>query len=225
MTKQLNTLIIEDHPFIIEGYKRVLETISAEHGAIDFKISSAGNCDEANKEIKYATNHYIIDLVFLDISLPPSRDRKLISGDDIGLKLKSLFPNVKLIVATHLNNNYRLVNILKTLNPDGLLLKSELTFNNLKEGVTNVINDVPFYSRPILKLLRQHVSNDFNLDDIDRKMLYHLSQGAKTKELTEVVHLSQSGVESRKRRLNQIFNNEKKSDKALLKLAREKGFI
>ena len=56
-------------------------------------------------------------------------------------------------------------------------------------------------------------------------MLYLLSQGFKTKELTEVVHLSIAGIEKRKRRLNQIFNNDRNSDKILLKLAKEKGFI
>lgn len=225
MTNQLNTLIIEDHPFIVEGYKRVLENIALKNSNLDFKITTAKNCDEAIIEIEHAVKHHILDLVFLDISLPPSMDRKLLCGDDLGLKLRSFFPKVKIIIATHLDNNYRLINILKTLKPDGLLLKNELTFKSLTEGVLNVINDVPFYSKPVLKLVRQHISNDFNLDDIDRKILYHLSQGSKTKDLTEEVHLSLSGIESRKRRLNQIFNNDKKSDKALLKLAREKGFL
>jgi two-component system response regulator NreC len=225
MIKPLQTLIIEDHPFIVEGYIRVLEHITLNNSGLDFKIAVAKNCDEANTEIEHAIHHHIIDLVFLDISLPPSNDRQFLSGDDLGLKLRSLFPKVKIIIATHLDNNYRLVNILKTIKPDGLLLKNKLTFQSLTEGVLNVINGTPFYSNPILKLVRQHISNDFNLDDIDRKMLYHLSQGAKTKELTDVVHLSQSGIESRKRRLNQIFNNEKKTDKALLKLAKESGFL
>lgn len=225
MIKSLQTLIIEDHPFIVEGYKRVLEHIALNNSDLDFKITTAKNCDEANTEIEHAIRHHIIDLVFLDISLPPSHDKKLLSGDDLGIKLRSLFPKVKIIVATHLNNNYRLINILKTIKPNGLLLKNELTFHSLTEGVLNVINDIPFYSSPVLKLVRQHISNDFNLDDIDRQMLYHLSQGTKTKELPEIIHLSQAGIERRKRRLNQIFNNEKKSDKVLLKLARENGFL
>lgn len=48
MTNQLNTLIIEDHPFIVEGYIRVLEAISSKHSDIDFKISTANNCEEAD---------------------------------------------------------------------------------------------------------------------------------------------------------------------------------
>jgi len=225
MIQSLHTLIIEDHQLIIDAYTRVLEYISSKNNDISFKIDTAKNCDEADMKIEHAVENSMMDLVFLDISLPPSKNGKIISGDDLGLKLRYLFPKVKIIVSTHLNNNYRLINILKTIKPDSLLLKSELDFQCLVEGVLNVINDVPFYSNPVLKLVRQHISNDFNLDNIDRQMLYHLSQGAKTKELPEIVHLSQAGIERRKRRLNQIFNNDKKSDKVLLKLAKEKGFL
>lgn len=225
MIKPFQTLIIEDHPFIIEGYINVLENIASKHSHLEFKIKTAKNCDEANEEIEYAINHHIIDLVFLDICLPPSQDRNLLSGDDLGLKLRSYFPKVKIIIATHLDNNYRIVNILKTIKPNGLLIKTELSAKSLSEGVLDVIHDIPFYSNSIKKLVRQHISNDFDLDYIDRKMLYHLSLGAKTKELIEVIHLSQSGIENRKRRLNSIFNNEKKSDKNLLKLAKENGFL
>jgi two-component system response regulator NreC len=225
MIKPLNTLIIEDHQLIIDGYTRALDYVSSQNNSIIFKLIIAKNCDDANMEIEYAIEKNLIDLVFLDISLPPSKDRKIVSGDDLGLKLRSFFPRVKIIVCTHLNNNYRLINILKTVKPDSLLLKSEIDFKNLTEAILNVINEVPYYSRPILKLVRQHISNDFNLDDIDRQILYQLSLGSKTKELPETVHLSIAGIEKRKRRLNQIFNNDKNSDKLLLRLAREKGFL
>ncbi|WP_303316685.1 DNA-binding response regulator [Flavivirga abyssicola] len=226
MIKSFYTLIIEDHQLIIDGYIRALESVSSKNSSVLFSTHITKNCDEANEEIEHALEtNTIIDLVFLDISLPPSKNGKLLSGDDLGIKLRCLFPRVKIIVSTHLSNNYRLVNILKTIKPDSLLLKSELDFQNLTEGILNVINDIPFYSKPVLKLVRQHVSNDFNLDNIDRQMLYYLSQGTKTKELPNVIHLSLAGIERRKRRLNQIFNNEKKSDKALLILAKEKGFL
>lgn len=225
MINPINTLIIEDHQLIIDGYTRALEHVSSLQNDFTFKITVAKNCDDADLEIERAIENNFIDMVFLDISLPPSKNKKIVSGDDLGLKLRSLFPKVKIIVSTHLNNNYRLVNILKTIKPDSLLLKTELDFKILTEAIQNVIHDVPYYSNPILKLVRQHISNDFNLDNIDRQMLYHLSLGSKTKELPEVIHLSIAGIEKRKRRLNQIFNNEKKTDKALLRLARDSGFL
>lgn len=225
MTTQLNTLIIEDHPFIVEGYIDILKWISSERSDVDFKIRTAHNCEQANLEIDYAVDHYILDLVFLDISLGASKDVNILSGDDLGLKLKDLFPNVKIIVLTHLSNKYRLMNILKTLNPIGLVIKSEMVSGTLKKGILSILKDVPFYSPEILKLLRQMASNDYEIDNIDRKILYYLSIGTKTKDLPKLVHLSQSGIERRKTRLKQVFNIEKKADKGLVKQAQEKGFL
>jgi len=224
MTQALNVLIVEDHQLIIDSYVRALKHISEKRNHMEFIIGTANDCDSANTKIEEAVNGRLIDLVLLDISLPPSKNGKIVSGDDLGLKLRHLFPKVKIIVATHLTNNYRLVNILKNLKPEGLLIKSDLTFKDLTEGIIDIIHDVPYYSKAVLKLIRQHISNNFNLDNVDRQMLYHLSQGTKTKELP-IIHLSIAGIERRKRRLNQIFNNERKSDKALLKLAKKSGFL
>jgi len=223
--KPLNTLIVEDHQLIIDSYKMALDSVSQENLKFNFKITITKNCEEANDEIEHALTFSKIDLVFLDISLPPSKKLNILCGDDLGLKIREYFPNAKIIVSTHLDDNYRLINILKTFKPNSLLLKNELDFHKLKEAIVNVLYDIPYYTHSILKLVREHVSNDYNLDQVDRHMLYHLSQGVKTKDLPLLVNLSLAGIERRKRRLNQIFNNEKKTNKILIKLAKDKGFI
>lgn len=225
MTEQLKTLIVEDHQLIVDSYITALEQISKNKPEISFNTIVAKDCDEANIEVEHAVAFGALDLVFLDISLKPSKDKKIISGDDIGIKIRKHFPDTKIIVSTHLYDNFRLINILESFNPNSLLLKNEVTFERLTESILNVIYDIPYYSHSILKLVRQLISNDYNLDQIDRKILYHLSLGTKTKDLPKIINLSLAGIERRKRRLNQIFNNEKKTDKALIKLAREKGFI
>ncbi|WP_299550663.1 DNA-binding response regulator [Seonamhaeicola sp.] len=225
MIDPLQTLIIEDQPIVLDGYIRVLETIASRYDALNFKIRIAESYDEAIMDIEHAIDYNIINLVLLDINLPPSKNGKLVSGDDLAIKLRFHFPGVKIIVLTQLNDNYRLVNILKNVKPDGLLVKSELKPEDFVEAVLDVLNDIPFYSDSVLKVIRRHLSNDLNLDDIDRQMLYHLSLGAKTKDLTEIVNLSQAGIEKRKRKLIEVFNLDEKSDKLLLKLAKEKGFL
>ncbi|WP_298341121.1 DNA-binding response regulator [uncultured Algibacter sp.] len=225
MNKPLNTLIVEDHQLIIDSYKMALDFVANKESGYNFKINVCKSCEEAYLEIEHAATFGTIDLVFLDISLPPAKKHNILSGDDIGIKIRSFFPKAKILVATHLSDNYRLINILKCLKPNCLLLKNELDFNKLTESITNALYGVPYYSHSVLKLVRQHISNDFNLDQIDRQMLYYLSQGNKTKDLPELVNLSLAGIERRKRKLNEIFNNEKKSDKVLIKIAKEKGFI
>ncbi|TBN04464.1 response regulator transcription factor [Hyunsoonleella flava] len=225
MNKPLNTLIVEDHQLIIDSYKMALDFVANRESDYSFKITISKSCEEAYLEIEHAANFGTVDLVFLDISLPPAKKYSILSGDDIGIKVRQLFPKAKILVITHLSDNYRLINILKCLKPNSLLLKNELDFNRLTESISNVLYGIPYYSHSVLKLVRQHISNDFNLDQIDRQVLYYLSQGNKTKDLPELVNLSLAGIERRKRKLNEIFNNDKKSDKVLIKIAKEKGFI
>jgi len=223
MNNPLNVLIVEDEPLIINSLKSVLEHVS--NVGPDFKIKTAGNCDAALLEIDKAVRSIPFDLVIMDINLQPSTDRKFLSGEDLGMELKSLFPKVKMLVVTSHTENYRLNNILQTLNPDGLLVKSDADFKDFIEAVKCILNDIPYYSKIVLKLIRSHVSHDFYLDRKDRLLLYQLSQGTKNKDLPDFIGLSKGGVERRKRNLKEVFCLEHEDDRTLLAAAREKGFI
>jgi two-component system response regulator NreC len=161
----------------------------------------------------------------IDINIPASTDKDLLCGEDLGLELKKHFPNIKIIVFTSHNNNYRLNSILKSLNPDGFLIKSDIDFPKLIEALTSVIYDLPYYSKEILQLMRRHIVNDFTLDKIDRQLLYQISKGAKTKNLSDVIPLSRSAIELRKRNLKELFGVEGGDDSNLLSKAEECGFI
>ncbi|MGC1630956.1 MAG: DNA-binding response regulator, partial [Gelidibacter sp.] len=86
MKKTLNILIIEDHPMVIEVYKKTLIDISKNNTALKFNITSAVCCESANFRIDEHANHNPLHLVLLDLSLPASKDGKLMSGDDLGHK-------------------------------------------------------------------------------------------------------------------------------------------
>ena len=72
-----------------------------------------------------------IDIVFLDISLPPSADGEYLSGEDLGIAIKKLLPKCKIVVATTFNDNYRIQAILKNVNPDGFLIKNDVNKDEL----------------------------------------------------------------------------------------------
>ncbi len=225
MKEPINVLIVEDQPLITRSLKNALKHLSDANGSLDFKIHTAINCDLALLEIDKAVKGTPFDLVLLGINIPPSSDRKLLSGEDIGLELKGLFPKVKIIVFTSRNTNFKLNNILRSVNPDGFLVKSDIDFDDLIVAINTVLFEPPYYSKRILRLIRRHVSNDFVLDKIDRQLLYQLSKGTKTKDLPNIVRLSKSGIERRKRNLKEVFNIENEDDLMLLKLAEEKGYI
>jgi hypothetical protein len=77
----------------------------------------------------------------------------------------------------------------------------------------------------VIKLLRKQVSTDYLLDGTDRKLLYEISIGTRTKDLPDILPLSIAGIEKRKRQLKKAFNTETDEDKELIMKAKEKGFL
>lgn len=102
MKKILNILIIEDHPMAIEGYQRTFEVISSDDRNLKFNIASALCCETANFKINEYTISNSLDLVLLDLRLPASKDGKIISGEDVGYKIRDVFPSCKIIIITSL---------------------------------------------------------------------------------------------------------------------------
>ena len=224
--KNISVLLIDDHPLILDAYKTALDYYSKQNNPIEFSIYTAENCDEGLEMIHvFSSEKKRLDIVFLDIMLPPSKDGKILSGEDLGLKIRKSLPDAKIIVATTLNDNYRVHSIFKSLDPDGFLIKNDITPKELIETIDVLLHDPPYYSRTVLKLLRKHVANDFLLDNIDRRILHELSIGTKMKDLPDIIPLSIAGIEKRKRQLKHIFNIDSLDDRELLAIARNKGFI
>ena len=68
-----------------------------------------------------------------------------------------------------------------------------------------VINQPPFYSKTVLQLLRKTASNNYLIDEIDRRLLYEISIGTRMNELPDVINLSKAALEKRKRNLKEVF--------------------
>jgi len=128
-------------------------------------------------------------------------------------------------VMTSHSNNYKLCNIFKTLNPEGFLVKPDITQEELVRAITDVICNIPFYSKTVTRLIRRHMASQLVIDKRDRQILYHISQGTRMKDLPGIVHMSIAGIEKRKRHLRDLFDTDRKDDKTLIERAKEKGFI
>ena len=224
--KKYAVLIIDDHPLITEAYKTAFNFYSKQNEDVIFTIQTAMNCDSAFELInEFSSKEKRLHIVFLDIKLPPSKNGKILSGEDLGIKIKKLLPDTKIVISTTFNDNYRIQSIFKSLDPDGFLIKNDITPKDLLETIETILFDPPYYSKTVVKLLRKQVTNDFLLDSIDRKILHELSMGTRMKDLPDILPLSIAGIEKRKRNLKLIFNINSPDDKELLLIAREKGFI
>lgn len=225
MKKKVHVLIVDDHPLIIEAYKSALSVVASKLKNYSFFINTAFDCETAFEKITNAVNSETLDLIFLDISLPPSKKLNILSGEDLGIKINELLPNSKIIISTTYNDNYRLYGIFKNVNPDGFLIKSDITSNRLVKAIEKVIKRPPYYSESVLQLIRQQASVGYVLDSVDRQMLYELSIGTKMKDLPMIIPLSIGALEKRKRKIKEVFEITGKEDRDLMIIAKEKGFI
>ncbi|MGV8815872.1 MAG: response regulator [Gelidibacter sp.] len=224
--KLYSVLIIDDHPLIISAYKSAFNYIEKQNDSLSFDIEEAHDCDSALEKIMhFSSQNKNPDIILLDISLPSSKDGYILSGEDLGLKINELMPSTRIIVSTTFNDNYRVHSLFKNLNPDGFLVKNDINPMGLVAAINTVLTDPPYYSKTVIKLLRNEVASDFIVDAIDRKLLYELSIGTMMKDLPELLQLSLPALEKRKRHLKQIFDAVSPYDKELLQKAKEKGFI
>jgi DNA-binding NarL/FixJ family response regulator len=165
------------------------------------------------------------DVCFFDISLPPSSDGKITSGEDLAKIAKNILPNAKIIILTMFNESYRIHSIVKEINPDGFLIKSDLTSSELAEAFHHILVDPPYYSSTVTNFLNKSVINEIYVDEVNRKILHLLAQGMKTRSLPEHINLSMSAIEKRKKQLKLLFSIEDGKDESLIHEARKKGFL
>ncbi len=223
-SKTIRILMTDDHPIIIEGYQNTL--LATKKPDQNLLIDMANNCDESLVCMKEALDHEKpYDVLFMDISLPSSSDGKFTSGEDLAKYARKIMPKAKIIILTMFSDPYRIHNILRNIRPEGLLVKSDLTSSELASAFQKSLASPPFYSGTINELIRKTVSSNIEIDDVNRQILYLISKGIKTKNLSEHINLSLSTIEKRKKHLKDIFMVYDGDDADLLKAARDKGFV
>lgn len=220
---KVKVLLVDDHPIIIDGYRNILN--SFKNGELDLIIETASDCDEAYSKITNSKTTLSYDIIFLDISLPPSQNYPIYSGEDLGLKIREFLPNCKLVILTMYTENLRLFNIMKNLKPEGLLIKSDVTPKEFFAAFEKILAGDLYYSQTVNEYSRKHISQDFTIDAMDRKILYHLSKGVKTKDLSDIVNLSLAAIEKRKRNMRENLGIDEGGDLVLINKAKEIGFL
>ena len=216
--------MIDDHPMIIEGYQNTLQFAKKDNQ--ELVIDIANNCDEAVSFMdKSVQNKMPYNVMFVDISLPPSSDGSMSSGEDLAEYARKILPEAKIIILTMFNESFRIHNIIKTIDPEGFMIKSDLTSKELASAFQAVLNNPPFYSGTVNSHIRKTITSDIVIDDKNRKILHLLSQGVKTKNLATHLDISLSAIEKRKKHLRDIFEVNDGQDETLLSEARKKGFV
>lgn len=217
-----NILIVDDHPFIIEGYKNGIARYKSDE--YEFLITQAKDCESAY--------HIITDpkrdpfhIAFLDISMPAYEEKNIFSGEDLAKLVNDKMGTCKVILLTMYTELLKIKTIIKTINPNGLIIKNDLTFDELLFGFDKVMNNEKYYSQSVLKMLQQSKHNAIELDQFDRQILFHLSKGTEEREFPNYIPITLSAIERRKEELKKLFKIKSGLDSDLIKEAKLKGFI
>lgn len=216
-----NILIVDDHPFIIQGYKNAITRYRPD--SYQFSIDEAKDCESAYHIITNP-NTPDFDIAFLDISMPTYEEKELYSGEDLARLIQEYMPNCKIILLTMFTEFLKIQTIINGINPYGLVIKNDLTFDELLFAFDKVINNERYYSQSVLKMLesQEHV---IEIDIFDKQILFHLSKGTKSKDITQFIPISVNAIEARKLNLKKVLGLPEGSDIELVREARNKGLL
>ena len=220
----IKILMTDDHPMIIEGYRNTLLATKTREQALS--IDFATNCDESLGLIKksIALGEFY-NVYFFDISMPPSLDGAFKSGEDLAMYVREKSPSSKIVMLTMFDESYRIHSIIKNINPEGFLIKSDLTSRELASAFQAVLNNPPFYSGTVNQVIRKTSFSNLEVDETNHHILYLISKGVKNKDIATQMMLSLSSIEKKKKQLKEIFKVEEGDDNRLIEKARGYGFI
>ncbi|KAF2080125.1 response regulator [Flavobacterium sharifuzzamanii] len=212
--KEINILIIDNHPLIVEAYKIVFRT--NEHLIINSEVAkSYGQALIALDKMKYHA-------VLIDFELTSFEKELNISNNRLAVLIKNKFPEIKVIL-TISENNPTVGHVIKSIPYDAVLIKKDITASLVLEALLTVLSGSFFYSIAAENIKMRNQYSDLALDELDLKILQNISLGIQTKNLVHFIPLSLSAIEKRKSKIKLMFDAD--NDELLLYKARQEGFI
>ena len=221
--KTLRILAVDDHEMTMLGYKFILERIVFDN--YNILVDTANSYEAGKEKIEDSASSFPYDILLLDVQLFPPNESQPHNGEELGKLARQLVPHSRIIYMSSFSDNYRINTILQSVNPEGYMVKTDIDPITLEDAIKTVSKGDPYYSAKALNAVRRKMSNSFDLDEKDRKILYHLSVGTRTKDLEQHVDLSPSAIENRKRSLKKKFETENQNAMALILAAKNRGFL
>jgi DNA-binding NarL/FixJ family response regulator len=221
--KTVRILAVDDHEMTTMGYKFILE--DSEFDGFKVKMDTDKSFEGAKQKISDSLKLFPYDILLLDIQLSQNAEGPAKTGEDLGIFAREVSPESKIVFMSSFSDNYRINSIMQSVNPEGYMVKTEIDQLSLQAMVKTVMTSPPYYTQKALVAIRKKMANDLNLDENDKKILYYLSIGTKTKDMTKYISLSLPTIENRKRQLKALFGVEKQNDQALITESRSRGFI
>jgi DNA-binding NarL/FixJ family response regulator len=220
---QKSFLIVDDHPINVDSYHALLKKIKRYEKS---NYLFAYDCEQAFNTIN---NNYLnekaIDFALIDISLPAYEDKKLYSGSDVAVYIRQKFSNCKIIIISMHKEPLWVNQIIKELNPEGFIAKSDINYKCFPEIFKCIEESEIYLSQSIVLAQKILIQKNINWDNYDSKILQLIAEGIKTINLPKFIPLSLSAIEKRKCNIKKQLVLEDATDKELIDSAKKMGFI
>ena len=199
-------IIAEDLDAMNLGIQQVLKDLNI----VDFQHSKF--CDEAFLKIRAAINqNEPYDLLISDLSFKTDHRRSdIANGDELVQKVRELQPNIKIIAYSVEDKSYRIKSLFDNSEIDAFVLKGLNSIEELKKAINLIsTSDQIFISPEVASALQE--KNNYEIDDVDIKILKYLSDGTSQDEIIEIFKSSdikpnsKSAVEKRLSKLKDFF--------------------
>lgn len=221
MPQNINVLIVDDHPFIIQGYKNVIRLFPNKN--IEFTFFEAIDCKTGFEAIVHNKQHY--DIAFLDVSMPIYEEMNINTGEDLAKLLQEHKPDCKIALLTMHSESLKVQSIIDEINPLGLVIKNDLGFESMILALDTIIKGEKYYSDSVIKYLNNEQKEKVYVDVIDKQILHYLNKGVNYDDIPLYITISSSSVRTRKENIKELLGITGCSDSELAAAAKDRGML
>jgi DNA-binding NarL/FixJ family response regulator len=161
----------------------------------------------------------------LDISMPEYLEKDIETGEDLAKILKIKMPNCKIVMLTMHAESLKVTSIIEQINPLGLIIKNDLTFEQMILALKTVLNGDRYYSEAVITYLNQLQQEKIYVDVIDKQILHYIYKGIDSEDIPLYITISSSNVRTRKDRMKQLLGMENANDTEFIQAAKSKGML
>ncbi|MCK8520979.1 response regulator [Aquimarina sp. D1M17] len=193
------------------------------------EIQQAQYCDDAYLKFRRALQDGDpFDLLVTDLSFKEShRERKLSSGIELIDEIRSIHPDIKIIVYSMEDRPAKIKAMFDEQYIDGYVCKGRYGLNELVQSVSEVYRGSRFISQRVSNMMSKN--NVFELRDYDLLLLKHLSDGLTQEQIGEYFkknHISPNSISSIEKRLNKLkFNFKARNAIHLVAMTKDLGLL
>ncbi len=215
----LKVLLVDDHVMITDCYKMALKDLE-----INSEITSV-NSLKCAYNFSFKQNLEVIDLAVLDFSMPEYLEKNLKNGEDLARLLRTKYPEIKIIFISGYLNKLTLSSIIKNINPEGLIEKSDLDYDSIHVIFKKIIEGEVYKSERINKTINENRTNNIHFDSLNRQLILLISQGITTKNIPNYLPLTLSAVHKRKSKIKELLQIDSGNDEDIIRESRKKGIV